>query len=122
MEIKEMIEVLEAFERCGRVQYRPKIESAWIVTTAPQWDFAGFEYRPIPKPSLRFISSAKPEPWEEKMFCECIQYGTEHIARKDDDTVQRVWLYKAESGFAAFSKQGDHLNGPFFFVEEEQNG
>ena len=44
MEIKDMIEVLQAYERGEQIEYRND-DRNWEIATHPSWSFKDFEYR-----------------------------------------------------------------------------
>ena len=50
---KEMIEVIAAFERGGKIEYRWNGQRGWAVTNTPGWNFSSRDYRIAPpKPKM----------------------------------------------------------------------
>ena len=49
---KEMIEVMQAFERGETIEviWRDNATDSWDVATTPNWDWSAFDYRVAPKP------------------------------------------------------------------------
>ena len=50
---KEKIEVMQAFESGEKAEYRSRFSAIWNDITAPDWDWANYDYRVKPSPKLR---------------------------------------------------------------------
>lgn len=64
MTTKEMIEVMQAYERGEQIEYRIKAfmrDDEWSPMTdeQPEWDFTEFDFRVKPKPTYRPYKGAK---------------------------------------------------------------
>ena len=56
MTTKEMIEVMQAYERGKQIEYRGKDEECWFpmhISFEPEWNWAKFEYRVTVQPAYR---------------------------------------------------------------------
>lgn len=51
--IKEMVEVMEAFEDGKKIQLRNRFINIWVDTEYPIWDWSTCEYRIKPEPTYR---------------------------------------------------------------------
>lgn len=49
MTIKEQIEVMQAYARAEKIQFKPITSSEWYICTAPVWNWDEYEYRIRPK-------------------------------------------------------------------------
>lgn len=75
MTTKEMIEVMQAYERGEQIEYRMKTipeNNEWVtMTQEPEWNWTEFEYRVKPKPTYRPYKNAGEflkAQWEHGMY------------------------------------------------------
>lgn len=63
MTTKEMIEVMQAYERGEQIEYRmrtiPKNNERDLITKEPDWNWAEFDYRVKPQPTYRPYKNAE---------------------------------------------------------------
>ena len=55
MTLREMIEVMEAFERGAEVEHTPVGTQVWQPNDIPRWDWHKFDYRVKPKPKQTVV-------------------------------------------------------------------
>ena len=51
----EMIAVIQHHKDGGKIEFTHKVATNWKSNLNPCWDFARFDYRPIPKPIMIYI-------------------------------------------------------------------
>lgn len=59
MTTKEMIEVMQAYERGEQIEYRGRGSNNWLLSTPPIWNWEYFDYRVKPKPKYRPYKNAE---------------------------------------------------------------
>ena len=50
MTTKEMIEVMQAYDRGEQIERRDRCGNNWFLAPVPSWDWVQYEYRVKPKP------------------------------------------------------------------------
>ena len=58
MTTKEMIEVMQAYERGEQIEHRDRCGDNWYLSQVPSWDWVQYEYRIKPKPTYRPYKNA----------------------------------------------------------------
>ena len=58
MNIKEMIEVLQAAERGETIEFKD-LHRGWIATKNPAFDFGSYKYRVTPKPQMTLVEELR---------------------------------------------------------------
>lgn len=59
MTTKEMIEVMQAYERGEQIEHRDRCGDNWYLSQVPSWDWVQYEYRIKPKPTYRPYKNAQ---------------------------------------------------------------
>ena len=79
---KEMIEVMQAYERGEQIQLSKK-DGNWICTKKPNWDWLNFDYRV--KPKTRYIPFDTPE----EFFAAQRSHGGDLFIRIENGTLKK---------------------------------
>ena len=63
MTTKEMIEVMQAYDRGEQIERRDRCGNNWFLAPIPSWDWVQYEYRVKPKP--KYVPFDTPEEFLE---------------------------------------------------------
>ena len=58
MATKEMIEVMQAYDRGEQIERRDRCGNNWFLSPVPSWDWVQYDYRVKPKPTYRPYKNA----------------------------------------------------------------
>lgn len=58
MTTKEMIEVMQAYDRGEQIERRDRCGNHWFLSPVPSWDWVQYDYRVKPKPTYRPYKNA----------------------------------------------------------------
>lgn len=58
MTTKEMIEVMQAYDRGEQIERRDRCGNNWFLSPVPSWDWVQYDYRIKPKPTYRPYKNA----------------------------------------------------------------
>ena len=58
MTTKDMIEVMQAYDRGEQIERRDRCGNNWFLSPVPSWDWVQYEYRVKPKPTYRPYKNA----------------------------------------------------------------
>ena len=58
MATKEMIEVMQAYDRGEQIERRDRCGNNWFLSPVPSWDWVQYDYRIKPKPTYRPYKNA----------------------------------------------------------------
>ena len=58
MTTKEMIEVMQAYDRGEQIERRDRCGNNWFLSPVPSWDWVQYDYRVKPKPTYRPYKNA----------------------------------------------------------------
>ena len=58
MATKEMIEVMQAYDRGEQIERRARCGNNWFLSPVPSWDWVQYDYRVKPKPTYRPYKNA----------------------------------------------------------------
>ena len=95
MTTKEMIEVMQAYDRGEQIERRDRCGNNWLLAPIPSWDWVQYEYRVKPKP--KYVPFDTPEE-----FLEAQRVHGEVLEDKENGV--KMTAYVNKNGIVACAK------------------
>lgn len=110
---KEMIEVMQAFDRGEWIEFANIGFDDWVATEAPLWDWSSYNYRVKPKPKLvpyesmqEFYEAMKEHGQYLKMICFNGYFWCPTTIESDD-----IWIAGVRVTYEELIKEYEFVDG-----------